>query len=191
MVPCRCFPPGVACGAEGEVAVSDSTTSGAAPTSPPEGVFRRTRRWKYRRAVGTHYGPTRIHQADYSPRHRRDGRAGTTILLSSPHLPPGRAASRSDYGPDGAAGVWGNTVVSAGAAGPFRDYGPDGAADAAAESAGAAGPFGDYRPAEATQRVAQDQQLLLCYRAVGPADVQRWIHTYGDRGPAPLACSWK
>jgi hypothetical protein len=124
VVPCRCFPPGVACGAEGEVAVSDSTTSGAAPTSPPEGVFRRTRRWKYRRAVGTHYGPTRIHQADYSPRHRRDGRAGTTILLSSPHLPPGRAASRSDYGPDGAVGVWGNAVVSAGAAGPFRDYGP-------------------------------------------------------------------
>ena len=87
-------------------------------------MFRRTRRWKYRRAVGTHYGPTRIHQADYSPRHRRDCRAGTTILLSSPHLPPGRAASRSDYGPDCAAGVWGNAVVSAGAAGPFRDYGP-------------------------------------------------------------------
>jgi len=41
------------------------------------------------------------------------------------HLPPGRAASRSDYGPDGAAGVWSNAVVSAGAAGPFRDYGPD------------------------------------------------------------------
>ena len=33
-----------------------------------------------RRAVGTHYGPTRIHQASYSLRHRRDGNAGTTIL---------------------------------------------------------------------------------------------------------------
>jgi hypothetical protein len=60
----------------------------------------------------------------------------------------------------------GIAAASAGAAGPFRDYGPDGAADAAAESAGAAVPFGDYRPAEATQR-------------------QRWIHTYGDRGPGP------
>ena len=31
------------------------------------------------RAVGTHHGPTRIHLADYSLRHRRDGNAGTTI----------------------------------------------------------------------------------------------------------------
>ena len=85
----------------------------------------------------------------------------------------------------------GIAAASAGAAGPFRDYGPDGAADAAAESAGAAVPFGDYGPAEATQRVTPDQQLLLRFRAVGSADVQRWIHTYGDRGPAPLACNWK
>jgi hypothetical protein len=72
-------------------------------------------------------------------------------------------------------------AASAGAAGPFRDYGPNGAADAAAESAGAAVPFGDYEPTEATQRVTQDQLLLLRYRAVGPA---RWIQTYGDRGPS-------
>ena len=32
------------------------------------------------RAVGTHHGPTRIHVADYSLRHRRDGNTGTTIL---------------------------------------------------------------------------------------------------------------
>ena len=32
------------------------------------------------RAIGTHYGPTRIHVADYSLRHRRDGNAGTTML---------------------------------------------------------------------------------------------------------------
>ena len=31
------------------------------------------------RAVGTHYAPTRIHWADYSLCHRRDGSAGTTI----------------------------------------------------------------------------------------------------------------
>jgi hypothetical protein len=44
------------------------------------GVFRRIRRNEYRRAVRMHYGPTRIHQAGYSPRHRRDGIAGTTII---------------------------------------------------------------------------------------------------------------
>ncbi len=30
--------------------------------------------------IDEHYGPTRIHQAGFSPRHRRDDRAGTTIL---------------------------------------------------------------------------------------------------------------
>jgi hypothetical protein len=85
----------------------------------------------------------------------------------------------------------GIAAASAGAAGPLRDYGQDGAAEAAAESAGAAVPFRDYGPAGATQRVTLDQQLLLRYSAVGSAEVQRWIHTHGDQGPAPLACSWK
>ena len=33
------------------------------------------------------------------------------------------------------------------------------------------------------QRCTPDQRPLLRHRADGPADVQRWIHTYGDRGP--------
>ena len=36
-----------------------------------------------RRAVGTHHWPTRIHLADYSLRHRRDGNADTTMLYPS------------------------------------------------------------------------------------------------------------
>ncbi len=36
-------------------------TSGAAPTSPPEGVVRRMRHQEPMRAVGTHYGPTWIY----------------------------------------------------------------------------------------------------------------------------------
>ena len=44
----------------------------------------------------------------------------------------------------------------------------------------------DHATDRATQRCTPDQQPLLRHRAVGPADVQRWIHTYGDRGPAPL-----
>ena len=38
------------------------TTSGAAPTSPPEGVLRHMRHQERMRAVGTHYGPTRIYE---------------------------------------------------------------------------------------------------------------------------------
>ena len=34
----------------------------------------------------------------------------------------------------------------------------------------------------ATDRATQRCMPLLRHRAVGPADVQRWIHTYGDRG---------
>ncbi len=33
----------------------------------------------YAGPIGTHYGPFRIHQAGYRPRHRRDGIAGTTL----------------------------------------------------------------------------------------------------------------
>jgi hypothetical protein len=46
-------------------------------------LFRLILRKEYRRAVGTHYGSTRIRQAAFSLCHRRDGRAGTTILLTS------------------------------------------------------------------------------------------------------------
>ncbi len=59
---------------------TEETTSGAAPTSPARSGFRSIRHKEYRQAVGTHYGPTLIHQADYSPHHQRDSRAGTTIL---------------------------------------------------------------------------------------------------------------
>ena len=83
---------------------------------------------KNSQAVGTHDGPTRIHVADYSLRHRRDGNAGTTILYhlrnrrrphsssgmtagrrgcwgwAPPPLPPGPQDLPRDYGPDGAAG---------------------------------------------------------------------------------------
>jgi hypothetical protein len=89
-----------------------TTTSGpaSAKTSPPEGVFRSLRHkcfyCEYRRAVGTHNGQTRKHQAGYRPRHRTDCSAGTTILY---HLrihrrthPPQVATTPLD----GAAGAW-------------------------------------------------------------------------------------
>ncbi len=62
-------------------------------------LFRRILRKEYRRAVGTHYGPTRIRQAEFSLCHRRDGRAGTTIpqLVSASYNRT--KALPSDYGP--------------------------------------------------------------------------------------------
>jgi hypothetical protein len=84
MEPMQVFPAGRCLRHRRGTADFPTTTSGAAHTSPPERVFRPIIRYilrkEYRRAVGTHYGPTRRHQAGYSPRHRRDCIAGTTIL---------------------------------------------------------------------------------------------------------------
>ena len=38
--PCRCSPPGALSAPKGEWPYTEATPSGAAPTSPPEGVFR-------------------------------------------------------------------------------------------------------------------------------------------------------
>jgi hypothetical protein len=46
-------------------------------------LFRHIQHKEYRRAVGTYYWQTRRHQVCYSPRHRRDSRAGTMILIIS------------------------------------------------------------------------------------------------------------
>ncbi len=61
--PMQIFLQGVACSAEGELADFQTTTRGAAPTDPPESVFRLIQRQEYRRAVRKHYGPTWIHRA--------------------------------------------------------------------------------------------------------------------------------
>jgi hypothetical protein len=70
------------------------------PLACPKG-FRRILRKKYRRAVGTHYGPTRIRQAGFSLCHRRDGRAGTTILQLVSASDDRTKALISDYEPAG------------------------------------------------------------------------------------------
>ena len=46
---------------KGNRLVLEYTTSGAAPTSPPEGVLRRMRHQERMRAVGTQNGPIRIY----------------------------------------------------------------------------------------------------------------------------------
>ena len=70
---------------------------GAAPTSPPEGVLRHMRHQELWRAVGTHYGPTRI----YGPTgHAIGGTAQQTLRELLPRLPqPGLGTISDDYGP--------------------------------------------------------------------------------------------
>jgi hypothetical protein len=70
-----------------------------------------------RRAVGTHYGQTRIHWADYSLRHRRDRGAGTTMLY---HLRIYLRAHSLSVMTTGRRSCWsmGTAAASAGAAGP-------------------------------------------------------------------------
>ena len=59
---------------------TEATTSGAAPTSPPEGVFLHKRRMELVELSGRTTGRLGY---DYRLRHRSDGKAGTTILAST------------------------------------------------------------------------------------------------------------
>jgi hypothetical protein len=147
--PPRFSPQGVACGAEGGTADFRTTTSGAAPTSPPEGVFRSIPRKKYRRAVGTHYGPTRTRQAGISLCHRRDGRAGTTILqlVSAPDVRT--RVLQSDYGPAGLPEQGQRRRIRRSRRIVLRDYGQEEAASSRRRAVGTAGPFQGLRADQA------------------------------------------
>ena len=120
-------------------------------------LFRHILRKVYRQTVATHHGPTRTHQAGYSPRHRRDGIAGTMIRYHLRIYRWTQSLSVMTTGQPGAASAW--------AAGPFRDYGPDGAADAAAGPMTATAPLRNWTG----RRTTLDMYLHM-----------------GDRGPAPL-----
>ncbi len=131
-------------------------------------MFHSIQRKEYGLAVGTHYGPTRIHpsQAGFSLRHRRDSRAGTTILHLVSAFYDRTKVLISDYVPAGAAGSWvtqphppgpqdRSTGLRAGGSSGKpppkpqdlpRTTGRPGAADDVVDSAGAAVPFRDYGP---------------------------------------------
>ena len=90
------------------------TPSGAAPTSPPEGVFRHKRLMELDEQSGRTTGRLGY---DYRLRHRRDGKAGTTILYHlriyrRPHSSSGMTVGRREL-----LGM-GTAAASAGAAGP-------------------------------------------------------------------------
>ena len=168
--PPRFSPPGFACGSDGGMADFQTTTSGAAPTSPPEQVFRLILRKEYRQAVGTHYGQTRIRQSEFSLCHRRNSRAGTTILQLVSASDDRTKTLLSDYGPARLLEQRQRSRIRRSSRIVLRDYGPEeaassrrravgttdhrtfprttdrpGAADAAVDSAGAAVPFEELR----------------------------------------------
>jgi hypothetical protein len=76
-------------------------------TTRPPGAGRRVspgaRDWES--SVETKYGQTRIRQARFILRHRREGRAGTTILQLVSTSDDWTKALIIDYGPAGAAGA--------------------------------------------------------------------------------------
>ena len=104
-------------------------------------MFRRILRKECRRAVGTHYGPTRIRQAEFSLCHWRDGRAGTTILQLVSHSTTGPRHFSSDYGPDGLLGQGQRPRIRRSRRSVLRDYGPQEAASSRRRAVGTTGPF--------------------------------------------------
>ncbi len=108
-------------------------------------LFRHILRKKYGRAVGTRYGPTRIRQAGFSLCHRRNGRAGTTILqlVSEPDVRT--KALPSDYGPAGLPEQGQHRRIHRSRRIILRDYGQKEAASSRRRAVGTAGPFQGLR----------------------------------------------
>jgi hypothetical protein len=104
-------------------------------------LFRLILRKEYRRAVGTHYGQTRIRKAAFSLCRRRDGRAGTTILQLVLHPTAGPRHFPSDYGPAGLLEQGQRRRIRRSRRTVLRDYGPKEAASSRRRAVGTTGPF--------------------------------------------------
>ena len=109
-------PPGALSAPKGEWPYTEATPSGAAPTSPPEGVFRHKRRMELVELSGRttgRLGYTRRPEPTPSEGRQR----WHNDALSSPQPPPPALFLRDDCGPPGLLGM-GTAAASAGAAGP-------------------------------------------------------------------------
>jgi hypothetical protein len=136
--------------------------------------FRRILRKKYRRAVGTHYGQTRIRQAEFSLCHRRDGRAGTTLLQLVSVSDDRTKALPSDYGPAGLLEQGQRRRIRRSRRTALRDYGQEEAASSRRRAVGTTGPFQGPR-ADREQRtplsIPPGPQYLS--RNYGPGRIRR------------------
>ena len=108
-------------------------------------MFCRLLRKKYRRAVGTHYGPTRIRYVGFSLCHQRDGRAGTTILQPVSTPDDRTEALLSDYGPARLPEQGQRRRIRRSSRTVLRDYGPEEAASSRRRAVSTAGPFQGLR----------------------------------------------
>jgi hypothetical protein len=118
-----------------------------------------------------------MHQAGFSPRHRRDGRAGTTILRLVSASYDRTKALISDYGPAGAAEAWATPPHPPGPQDRSRDYGPEEAAGSHRRAVGTAGPFQGLR-ADRGQRTPPST----------PPGPQYLSRSYGPDGSAGWLC---
>ncbi len=93
---------------------------GAALTSPPEGVLRHMRQQELWRAVGTHYGPTRI----YEPTGHAIGGTAQQAIRSFYHSYRSQAWAVTTTGRQRPVGVWTSQPPQEPARLACVDYGP-------------------------------------------------------------------
>ena len=120
-------PPGALSAPKGEWPYTEATPSGAAPTSPPEGVFRHKRRMELVELSGRITGRLG-YTCRLEPTPSEGRQRWHYDTLSSPHLPPPALVLKDDCGPPGAVGGWAPPPLPPGPQDLPRDYGPDGAA---------------------------------------------------------------
>ena len=144
--------------------------SGAAPTSPPEGVLRHMRHQEFWRAVGTHYGPTRIYGLTG---HAIGGTAQQALRELLPRLSqPGLGTISDDYGP----AAFRRSKYLAAAAGAratrtSRLWAGDAAGGQGPEQRRATGPT-TTRPPGAGRRVSQEHWTRSCHKSQSTWHVQ-------------------
>ena len=110
-------PPGALSAPKGEWTYTEATPSGAAPTSPPEGVFRPKRRMELDELSGSNTTGRLGCTCRLEPTPSEGLQGWHSDTLSSPQPPPTALVLRDDCGPPGVWGM-GTAAASAGAAGP-------------------------------------------------------------------------
>ncbi len=132
----------------------------------------------YARSIGTHYGPTRTRLAGFSLRHRRDGRAGTTILQLVSASDDQTKALPSDYGPaaGGLLEQGQRRRIRRSRRTVLRDYGQEEAANSRRRAVGTTGPFQGPRT-DREQRTPPSTPPGPQYlsRNHGPDGSARWL----------------
>ena len=132
---------------------TEETPSRAAPTSPPEGVFRHKRRMELVELSGCTTGRPDTH-GRLQPTPSEGRQCWHYDTLSSPHLPPPALVLSDDCGSPGAVGGWAPPPLPPGPQDLQRDYGPDGAAGGLSRSTPRQADDATTRPSGAGRHVS-------------------------------------